>query len=88
MLPAAGGAQMPALRVAADREDQLELRHGREQARVPGRRALAARRQVAAGGIVAGKAEAHRHDGDAALVVEFLRRDAAARRAGGRPTDR
>ena len=63
--PGVGGTEVPALRVAADREDQLELRHGREQARVPGLRTLAARRQVAAGGIVAGKAESHRHDGDA-----------------------
>ena len=45
---------------------------------VPGRRAFAPRRQVAAGGIVARKAEAHRHDGDAALVVEFLAASAAA----------
>ena len=69
------GAQVPALGVAADGQDQLELRHGREQALVPGGRAFPARRQVAAGRVVAGKAEAHGHDGDAALVVELLGRE-------------
>ena len=81
MLPLPAVAQMPALRIAADQQDQLQLRHGREQARVPGGRAFAPRRQVAAGRIMAGKAEAHGHDGDAPLVVELLAADARARRA-------
>ena len=37
-------------------------------------RAFAPRGEVAAGRVVAGKAEAHGHDGDAALVVELLGR--------------
>ena len=45
--------QVPALGVAADQQHQLELRHEREQARVPGAGALAPRRQVAAGRVVA-----------------------------------
>src|SRR5262245_10626753 len=85
---AAGGcrSQVPALRIAADGEEQLKLRHRRKQAPMPPRLAFGPRWQVAAAGIVAGKTKAHGHDGNAVLIVEFRRRQskpAAQAVAGG-----
>ena len=72
----ARGAQMPGLRILADRQNHLDLRHQFEQGCPPAWRTFAARRQVAALRIEPRKAEAHRHDGDARDIVELLRRHA------------
>ena len=63
---------MVAVGVSADRQNDVDLRHEREQAVVPSRCAFAARRQVSARSVVAGKAEAHRRNANAARIVEGL----------------
>jgi hypothetical protein len=71
---AVGGAvppKMPSLGVPADQDHQCEVVKLGEHFLVPGLRALAARRQVAALVVVAGEAEAHRHDGHFAGIVEI-----------------
>jgi len=70
------GAHMPGLGIAADGQHHVDLRHQRHQLSAPCRRAFAARRQVAALGILAGKAEPHRHDGEFLGVVELFVADA------------
>ena len=62
--------EVPALGVEPDGEDQLHLRHERDQRPTPGRCAFAARRQIATPDVIAGEAEAHGQDGEAVRVVE------------------
>ena len=68
--------QMPALRVAADEQHQLDLPQMLEEARPPFRGAFAARRKIGTARILAGIAKAHGHDRDAAHVVELFCRHA------------
>src|SRR5262245_22920125 len=57
------------LGVASDQESQADVRKGGAKARLPARRALAARRKIRA--VHRSRiAEAGRHDGDASSVVE------------------
>ncbi len=63
-------AEMPFLRVLPDQQRQLDLRHRRQHLGPPGLGAGLRRRQVGALRVIAGKAEGHRHDGDARPVVE------------------
>src|SRR5688572_16278190 len=68
--------KMPALGIKANQQHQFELWQMPEQAFPPAFSAFTARRPVAAFVVEAGKAEAHRDDRDAAVVVEFVRRHA------------
>ena len=61
---------MPALRIAANEQQQPYVRQLRKQLRSPDLRALTARRQVATLRPQAGKAEAHGDDGDFFRVIE------------------
>ena len=63
-------SQMIGLRVGANRQNALDPGHCDENLVVPLHPAFAARRQVAAGGVVAGEAEAHGEHGDGAAIVE------------------
>jgi len=72
---ARGLAEEVALRVLADEQGQRDVRHLRQQAVVPQRRALLARWQVTALA-TAWVAIAHGHDRDARRVVEHLAVDA------------
>jgi len=56
--------------VLSDQKRQLHLRQPGQNRRVPGRRAFAPRRFVAAARVDAGITKSHGHDGDARLVVE------------------
>src|SRR5215204_6718077 len=69
-------AEMPALRVSADREDQLEPRQRGEDRSAPSLGAFAPRRQIAALGVLTREARRHRNDRDAPRIVEDLLRDA------------
>src|SRR6185437_13544511 len=57
-------AQIAYQRIGTDEEGEREFRQGREQWRMPERRAFFSRRQVVAVRVVAGKAETHTDDGD------------------------
>src|SRR5438270_12738248 len=67
---AAEPCKMVILRIAADRENRLDAWKMRKQWIVPRRTAFPPRRQVGFELIVAGKAQAHRHDRDLRLVVK------------------
>src|SRR3990167_2129960 len=66
---------MPLLRVRADKNRGPDLGKEIEEAPPPQRRAFLARRPVAALGVMARKAEAHRHDRDLRRIVENLGTD-------------
>jgi len=57
-------------RVASDQQGQLYCREERTQPRVPTRRALGARRQVAASDVAAGIAQTDGHDRYSIFVVK------------------
>ena len=63
-------AQIRTNGVGSHQQSQPDVGKERAHRRVPERRALLARRPVAAGLVAPGIAEAHRHDRDLALVVE------------------
>ncbi len=63
------------MRVSTDEQNELKRRELGQQLASPGCRALWSRRPVATFGVLAGKTEPHRQDGDAALVMKFLDRD-------------
>ncbi len=62
--------QVEIARIAADHQHEPEVGQARKDRASPAERAFAARRQVAALGVEAGEAMAHRHDGDLAGIVE------------------
>ena len=68
--PRGAGAEMPALSVGADEQDEFERCQFRHEAPTPERRAFLARREIAAFGILTWKAEAHGGNGNARFVVE------------------
>src|SRR3954471_15010491 len=63
-------AEMPALRVLPDREDELETGQRLEQGLAPLFGAFAAGRELAALRILAREARPHRHDCDAGRIIE------------------
>lgn len=65
-------AQIALQGVGSDEERERKFGQGREQRRVPQRRAFLSRRKIVTGRIVAGKAEAHADDGDEFFIVERL----------------
>ena len=67
--------EMKALGIRADCEHEFDLWQCRKQFAMPEWGAFAPRRKIGAILILSRKAEAHRYDGDAGLVVKFLRRD-------------
>jgi hypothetical protein len=67
---------MPVLRIGTNKQGKFERRQRLEKPRSPMRDAFLARRLVAALFVVAWKTEAHRHDGNATLVVEGIPVDA------------
>ena len=69
-------AEVPAVGVAADEEGEADRGHGGQRAGAPGGGADGGRRQVGALGVVAGEAEGHGQDGEAAAVVEGVAVDA------------
>src|SRR6185437_15862505 len=75
------GAYVMRLRIAADQQEEPAVGHRRQHALVPQRRALAARRQVAALALAA-IAEAPRHQRDLGWIVE---RYVAQARPGAQP---
>ena len=85
-----GRAEVPALGVAADGEQELEAGEPREERRAPGFGAFAAGRQVAAVRALAGEAESHRDDGDAPGVVEggLVEAEPGAETGAGRVVER
>ncbi len=71
--------EMIILRISANGEDCLKLRHGGKQLVMPCDAALAPRRQIALARVMAGKTEAHRDNRDAASVIEGVAVDAHPR---------
>ena len=70
-LPGSFRSQMPALRMAANGQQQLQVRQPCEQSRSPDFRALPPGRQVAAVGPEAREAESHGNDRELRRIVEF-----------------
>ncbi len=69
-------AKVIILRIGADCENGLDLRHGCEQFVMPYRAAFTPRRQIALARIVPRKTKSHRNDGNAPRVVKRLAVDA------------
>ena len=69
-------AKMPSLRILADEQNELQVGEKREESFAPQFGAFAARRQVAALGVVTRETEPHRHDRYRLRIVEDLFADA------------
>ena len=67
--------EMKMLSVRADREHEFDLRQCCEKFPVPERRAFTPWRKIGTVLVLARETESHGHNGDAGLVIEFLRRD-------------
>ena len=68
-------AEMPLLRILADKQDEFEIGQAMKQSLAPSFRAFAARRQVAAFRVKTRKAESHRHDRNFRRIVEYVLAD-------------
>ena len=64
-------AQVPLLGIAADKQCHIDIRQAIQQAGTPLLGAALHRRQVSALCVIAGKAESHRDDGNAAAIIEL-----------------